>query len=66
MIFNAEENELIACYMPVDDRLALIKSIVKDTTNMDEEIQEIAESAVDKLARMSDIEYVHMAFLHAV
>lgn len=66
MIFNAEENELIACYMPVDDRLALIKSIVKDTTNMDEDIQLIAESAVDKLARMSDIEYVHMAFLHAV
>lgn len=29
MIFNAEENELLACYMPVDDRLALIKSIVR-------------------------------------
>ena len=33
---------------------------------MDEEIRLIAESAVDKLARMSDIDYVHMAFLHAV
>lgn len=66
MIFNAEENELLACYMPTDSRLALIKAIVKDTANMDEEIREIAESAVDKLARMSDIEYVHMAFLHAV
>mgnify|MGYP000465351663 CR=1 FL=1 len=66
MIFNAEENELLACYMPVGDRLALIKAIVKDTADMDEEIRLIAESAVDKLARMSDIDYVHMAFLHAV
>lgn len=62
MIFNAEENELLACYMPVDDRLALIKSIVKDTANMDEDIRMIAESAVDKLARMSDIDFVDMAF----
>ena len=60
MIFNAEENELLACYMPVDDRLALIKAIVKDTADMDEEI------AVDKLARMSDIDFIDMAFLHAV
>lgn len=66
MIFNAEENELLACYMSVDDRLALIKSIVKDTANMDEDIRMIAESAVDKLARMSDIDFVDMAFLHAV
>lgn len=66
MIFNAEENELIACYMPADDRLALIKSIVKDTANMDEDIRLIAESAVDKLARMSDIDFIDMAFLHAV
>ena len=66
MIFNAEENELIACYIPVDDRLALIKSIVKDTANMEEEIRMVAESAVDKLARMSDMDFVHMAFLHAV
>lgn len=43
MIFNAEENELLACYMPVDDRLALIKAIVKDTADMDEEIRLIAE-----------------------
>ena len=62
MIFTVEENELLACYAPADDRLAMIKSIVKDTA----EIREIAESAVDKLARMSDIDYVHMAFLHAV
>jgi len=61
MIFTVEENELLACYAP-----AMIKSIVKDTADMDEEIREIAESAVDKLARMSDIDYVHMAFLHAV
>ena len=66
MIFTAEENELLACYAPADDRLAIIKSIVKDTADMDEEIREIAESAVNKLARMSDIDYVHMAFLHAV
>ena len=66
MIFIAEENELIACYMPADDRLALIKSIVKDTANMDEDIRLIAESAVDKLARMSDMDFIHMAFLHAV
>lgn len=62
MIFNAEENELLACYMPVDDRLALIKAIVKDTADMDEEIRLIAESAVDKLARMSDIDFIDMAF----
>ena len=66
MIFNAEGNELLACYMPVDDRLALIKAIVKDTADMDEEIRLIAESAVDKLARMSDIDFIDMAFLHAV
>lgn len=66
MIFNAEENELLACYMPVDDRLALIKAIVKDTADMDEEIRLIAESAVDKLARMSDMDFIQMAFLHAV
>lgn len=66
MIFNAEENELLACYMPVDDRLALIKAIVKDTADMDEEIRLIAESTVDKLARMSDIDFIDMAFLHAV
>lgn len=52
--------------MPVDDRLALIKAIVKDTADMDEEIRLIAESAVDKLARMSDIDFIDMAFLHAV
>ena len=50
MIFTVEENELLACYAPADDRLAMIKSIVKDTADMDEEIREIAESAVDKLA----------------
>lgn len=66
MIFNAEENELLACYMPVDDRLALIKAIVKDTADMDEEIRLIAESVVDKLARTSDIDFIDMAFLHAV
>lgn len=66
MIFNAEENELIACYMPTDSRLALIKAIVKDTANMDEDIRTIAESVVDKLARMSDMDFVQMAFLHAV
>lgn len=66
MIFTVEENELLACYMPVDDRLALIKAIVKDTADMDEEIRLIAESAVDKLARMSDIDFIDMAFLHAV
>ena len=66
MIFNAEENELLACYMPVGDRLALIKSIVKDTADMDEDIRLIAESAVDKLARMSDMDFIQMAFLHAV
>lgn len=66
MIFNAEENELLACYMPKDSRLALIKAIVKDTANMDEDIRTIAESAVDKLARMSDIDFIDMAFLHAV
>ena len=66
MIFNAEENELLACYMPTDSRLSLIKAIVKDTANMDEDIRTIAESAVDKLARMSDMDFIHMAFLHAV
>ena len=66
MIFNAEENELLACYMPIDDRLALIKSIVKDTTNMDDDIRMVAESSVDKLARTSDIDFIDMAFLHAV
>lgn len=66
MIFNAEENELLACYMSTDSRLALIKAIVKDTANMDEDIRTIAESAVDKLARMSDIDFIDMAFLHAV
>lgn len=66
MIFTAEENELIACYTPADDRLALIKSIVGDIADMEEEIQRIAESAVDKLARMSDLDYMHMAFLAAV
>ena len=49
MIFNAEENELLACYMPVDDRLALIKSIVKDTANMDEDIRMIAEAQLISL-----------------
>ena len=33
---------------------------------MDEDIRLIAESAVDKLARMSDIDFIDMAFLHAV
>lgn len=66
MIFNAEENELLACYMPTDDRLALIKSIVKDTADMDEDIRQIAVSAVDKLARMSDMDFIQITFLHAV
>lgn len=66
ILFNCEETELIAAYMPAESRLALIKRIVKETAGMEKDIRSIAESAVDKLARMSDLEYMHMAFLPAI
>lgn len=64
--FNAEEQELLAGYMPEATRLGLIKKVVKDTAGMEDDIREIAEGAVDKLARMDDLDFVHTSFLHAL
>lgn len=66
MIFNCEETELIAAYMPEENRLSLIKRIVKDTAGMEEDIRAVAEHAVDKLARMDDADYMQMSFLPAM
>ena len=63
--FTAEETQLIALYMPKDNRLQLIYAIIEDRTNH-EDMKELAERTVDKLARMTDAEFNAAAFTMAM
>lgn len=63
MDFSIEEIQLIAIYMPKDNRLQVIKSIVADNRNMDDEVRTVAEKTVDKLAKMSDEEFAKCSFV---
>lgn len=63
--FTAEETQLIALYMPKDNRLQLIRAIVSDKNNQ-EDMVELATRTVDKLARMTDEEFLATDFLLAM
>lgn len=63
--FTAEEQQLIAVFMPESNRVSLMKKIIK-ADNMDTDVQAVAESVLDKLAKMSDEEFVDTAFEEAL
>lgn len=65
LYFTAEEQQLIAVCMPEDNRISLMKKIIK-ADNMDTDVQAVAESVLDKLAKMSDEEFVDTAFEEAL
>ena len=64
--FTVEETELAALYMPKENRLQLIKAIVADKSNMDDSIRSVAENTVNKLAKMSDTEFLAISFMPAL
>lgn len=65
MSFTAEEVQLVALYMPKENRLQLIHAIVADKGNQ-EDMKELTERTVDKLARMTDAEFNAAAFTMAM
>ncbi len=65
MSFTAEEVQLAALYMPKENRLQLIHAIVADKGNQ-EDMKELTERTVDKLARMTDAEFNVAAFTMAM
>lgn len=65
MSFTAEEVQLISLYMPKDNRLQLIHAIVAGKSNQ-EDMDELREKTVDKLARMTDLEFMNTDFLMAM
>jgi len=65
MSFTAEEVQLATLYMPKENRLQLIHAIVADKGNQ-EDMKELTERTVDKLARMTDAEFNAAAFTMAM
>lgn len=65
LYFTAEEQQLISLFMPEDNRVSLMKTITK-AGSMDTDVQTVAESVLDKLARMTDEEYLDTSFEEAL
>ncbi len=64
MYFNTEEQNLIGLYMPKENRVQLIKAIIKDEPNREDtkQMKELVDDVVDKLAKISDMEYKNLVF----
>lgn len=60
--FSLEEIQLAAMFLPQHNRIAHIKAIVHATDMMDEEVQVISMSLINKLAAMSDEDYNDTSF----
>lgn len=65
-LFTAEEQQLLALYMPRENRLSLMRAVIKDMENMDMEMQEIAEKALSRLSEITDTEYNEIRFEVAI
>jgi len=65
-LFTVEEQQLLALYMPRENRLSLIRAVIKDKENMDMEMQKIAEKALSRLSEITDTEYNEMRFEAAI
>lgn len=65
--FTQEETNLIATYMPKENKVALIRAMVKDVSfEEDKELLELASSSIDKLAKLKDEDYLKYSFLEAL
>lgn len=65
-LFTAEEQQLLALYMPRENRLSLMRAVIKDMVDMSMEIRKIAESALSVLSAITDADYNEMRFEAAV
>lgn len=65
-LFTAEEQQLLSLYMPRENRLSLMRAVIKDMAGMEEEMRGIAGRAVSVLSGLTDTEYNKMRFEEAV
>lgn len=65
-IFNVEEMNLIAMFLPADSRFALIKRLYREIDQQGDDIRELIKECIRKLSRISDQEYATIYFSAAI